>query len=89
MRKVIYRYFHRVFYLTRFPCRRLRRSEDHLRDELDVVRADAHAREDDLLERIRELEGIRGGSQEDELRTANMQVRLVSFCLPLSFNIYI
>lgn len=81
MRKVIYRQFHRVFYLTRLPCRRLRRSEDHLRDELDVVRADAHAREDDLLERIRELEGMRGGSRAHELRTANIQVRFVSFCL--------
>ena len=85
MRKVIYCYFHRVFYLMHFPCRRLRRSEDHLRDEVDVVRADAHAREDDLLERIRELEGIQKGSREDELHTANMQVRLVSFCLLLSF----
>jgi len=88
MRKVVflvYHYSHRVFYLTRFPCRRLRRSEDHLRDELDVVRADAHAREDDLLERIRELEDMRGGSQEDELLMTNMQVRRVSFCLLLSF----
>ena len=69
-----------MFFLPRFPRCRLRNSKDDLREELDVVRAYAHAREADLLERIRELEGVRGGSREDELRTANMQVRPDFFC---------
>jgi len=78
---LVQRRSHGMFYSTRFVRCRLRRSEDGLRDELDAVRADAYARENDFLERIRELEDAQWGSRGDELRMANTQVRLVSFLL--------
>ena len=60
---------------------RLRRSENDIRNELDIVRAEARSREEDLMERIRilDLQSVRRNSRETEHETATVQVRLVSF----------